>query len=61
MDAKARKAFTSGYVAGMRSMLMSINNGEPGDFVRGSDPYRINFRDPMSQRLIDKIIQSTSR
>ena len=60
MNAPSRKAFSLGYTAGMRSMLMSINHGEAGDFRRGSDPLRIAHRATMSQRLVDAILRATN-
>jgi hypothetical protein len=57
MDEKEINAFRLGYIAGQRSMLMSINEGGPGDFIIGDDPSRINIR-KMSERTINRILKA---
>jgi len=47
--------FRLGYVAGLRSMLISINEG---DYLIGDDPYSIMIR-TMSARTKDKILEAT--
>jgi len=56
---QAPPGFALGYSAGMRSMLMSINEGGPGDFIIGDDPLDIKKRTSMSKRLMDQILKAT--
>ena len=60
MNEAERKAFSLGYLAGLRAMLLSINEGGPGDFRRGDDPMKIRNRTTKSQRTIDKILEATN-
>lgn len=54
MNQKEVNAFRLGYVAGLRTMLININNG---DYIIGDNPFKINIRN-MSQRTLDKILES---
>ena len=56
---QAPPGFALGYSAGMRSMLMSINEGGPGDFMIGDNPLKISKKTKMSKRLMDKILEAT--
>jgi hypothetical protein len=57
MNDKEIEAFRLGYIAGQRSMLMSINEGGPGEFIIGDDPSKIFIRS-MSERTVNRILKS---
>jgi hypothetical protein len=57
MNDKEIEAFRLGYIAGQRSMLMSINEGGPGNFIIGDDPSKI-FIKSMSERTVNRILKS---
>jgi hypothetical protein len=57
MNNKEIEAFRLGYIAGQRSMLMSINEGGPGNFIIGDDPSKI-FIKSMSERTVNRILKS---
>ena len=59
MNLAERKAFSLGYQAGLRAMLLSINSGGAGDFKRGDNPERIG-KVVKSQRTIDVILNATN-
>ena len=59
MNLAERKAFTLGYLVGMRTMLLSINAAGPGDFKPGDNPERISNKTTNSQRLIDIKLRAT--
>ena len=53
----ANEEFARGYSAGMRSMLISINEGGPDDFEKGDDPLKVvSSRKSMSDRLRERIL-----
>lgn len=60
MNVAERKAFTLGYVAGLRTMLLSINSGGRGDFKPGDNPDRVSNMTTKSQRTIDAILRATN-
>ena len=57
MHEKEINAFRLGYIAGQGSMLLSINEGGPGDFMIGDDPKQINIR-RMSERTLKRILNT---
>jgi hypothetical protein len=57
MNDKEIEAFRLGYIAGQRSMLISINEGGSGNFIIGDDPSKIFIRS-MSERTINRILKS---
>lgn len=54
----ANEEFARGFSAGQRSMLMSINEGGPGDFEKGDNPMKVTSQRSMSDRLMMKILQA---
>ena len=54
----ANEEFAKGFSAGQRSMLMSINEGGPGDFEKGDDPLRVTSQKSMSDRLVLRMLQA---
>ena len=55
----ANEEFARGYSAGMRSMLISINEGGPDDFEKGDNPLKVvAARKSMSDRLKQKILEA---
>jgi hypothetical protein len=55
MANKDQTEFRLGYIAGLRTMLMNINEG---DYIIGDDPSSIMIR-TMSARTKDRILKST--
>ena len=55
MAVKDETEFRLGYIAGLRAMLININEG---DYIIGDDPYSIMIR-TMSARTKDKILRAT--
>lgn len=59
MNLAERKAFSLGYQAGLRAMLLSINFGGAGDYSKGMDPEQIGYA-LKSQRTINVILKATN-